>query len=104
MNTDAIQKSETLFGGRDAQALHEDGSVQGIKVRQLRLGEYERAFALIEDEIAFTAFCCSGSGVSPDPAGTGGGYERAWSLTLQPESYETLQLAAREVNEKGFFS
>lgn len=84
------QKLETLFGGRAVSVLHEDGSRTEIKVRQLRLADYEKAFVLMEDEFAFTAFCCQQSS--------------AWITTLQPESYELLQAAAWEVNEKGFFA
>lgn len=87
---DANHKTETLFGGRTVAVLHEDSSREEIKVHQLRLADYERAYAMLDDEMGLTAFCC--------------GKEKGWVLTLQPESYELLQSAAREVNQRGFFS
>ena len=82
--------NQTLFGGRTVGVVHEDGSAEEILVRQLRLMEYEAAFRLLEDEISLTALICN--------------RDKGWINTLQPEYYETLQAAAREVNAKGFFS
>jgi hypothetical protein len=92
--------SETLFGGRMVNVLYEDGAQETVKVRQLRLSDYERAYTLTGDEFAFTAFCCLSTGTNANSAPHG----KEWALTLQPESYELVQAAAREVNEKGFFS
>lgn len=96
----AQQKNETLFGGRDAIALHEDGSKTAIRIRQIPLGQYPKAYSLLEDEFALTAFCCCPTG----PAGVGEPFSKDWVLTLLPECYEELQAAAREVNERGFFA
>jgi len=97
MNT-ASPKTDTLFGGRLITVLHEAGTPEEIKVRQLRMADYERALPLLDDEIALTAFCCIPSTPDPRP------FEKPWALTLQPESYEELQAAVQEVNAKGFFS
>lgn len=94
---------QTLFGGKPATVLHEDGSSKEIRVRQLRLVEYERAFSLIEDEIAFTAFCCSHTAGPAGDAATVP-FTKDWALTLQPESFEILQALVQEVNAGGFFS
>ncbi len=96
-------KTETLLGGRSQSVCLEDGTILQVKVRQLRLDEYERAYPLLTDEFAFTAFCCSPGSVGPAPSIALVPYTRDWIMTLDPESYEALQLAAREVNAKGFF-
>lgn len=96
MNT----KTQTLFGGRLVAFNFEDGTTGEVKVAQLCLADYEKAYALMhdeKDEIAFTAFCC----FEPEPAQR---KTRDWALTLHPESYELLQAAVQEVNAKGFFS
>ena len=102
MNTEssASPSLDTLFGGRLAAVLHEDGQREEIKIIQLRLGDYEKAFQLIEDEIALTAFCCRTVQDSESRIQN----SKAWAETLQPESYELVQASVREVNAKGFFS
>lgn len=102
MNT-ASQKSDTLFAGRVAAVLHEDGTHEGIQIRQLRLMDYEKAFQHLGDEFAFTAFCCLPGDVA-SPLSAVAPKTKDWIETLQPESYELLQASVREVNEKGFFS
>ncbi len=92
----ALQKSETLFGGRTVSVQHEDGTTEDVKVRQLRLADYEDAYKRSEDEFEFTSFCCSATG-SEAPL------TKVWALSLQPQSYERLQIAAQEVNAAGFF-
>lgn len=86
MNT----KIETLSGGRLVKVTLLDGSEAEFKIRQILIGEYDKAFTMLEDEIALTAFIC--------------GHPRAWANNLSPESYEALQAAAREVNAGGFFA
>ena len=87
----------TLFGGRSITVTFEpaDGAVEQrteeIRVRQIKLKDYERGFSLIGDEIALAAFCVH-------PA-----RDKAWAETLTPESYEALHAAAEEVNANGFF-
>lgn len=83
-------KTETLFGGRPVKVLLLDGTTAEFTVRQLNLGEYQRAMTLIEDEIALTALIC--------------GHDKKWADTLAPESYEALFTAAQEVNANGFFA
>lgn len=82
--------TDTLFLGRTLNVRLLDGTAAEFKVHQLRLGQYEDAFKLLDDEIALTAFIC--------------GHDRAWADTLQPESYEAVYAAAQEVNAKGFFA
>lgn len=89
---------ETLFSGRTVEVLHLDGSKETIKVRQILIGQYPKAYGLMDDEFALTAYCCC------DPEDDSAVKDVAWLTTLRPESYEQLQAAAREVNEKGFFS
>jgi hypothetical protein len=61
-----------------------------VRVRQIPIRDYERGFALVHDEIALAGFLC--------------GKDRAWALTLAPQSYELVLAAGKEVNEKGFFA
>lgn len=97
MNT----KMHTLFGGKLVTAKLEDGSTVEVRVRQLRLADYEKAFTLLSDEIAFTGFCCSSvPAESAQPAML----DKNWALTLDPESYEVLRATAEEVNRGGFFA
>lgn len=92
------EKTTALFGGKLVAVVFEDGTTNNISVRQLKLADYESAFAIADDEIAITAFCCR----LPDPAAKP--FTRPWALTLTPESYELLQATAQEVNAKGFFA
>lgn len=85
-------KTDTLFGGRPMTAHLLDGNTVDLRVRQLPLRDYERAFALLDDEISLTAFCCDT------------GQPKAWAETLAPESYEDLRAVVEEVNAKGFFA
>jgi hypothetical protein len=89
---------QTLFGGQLETALHLDGSTTAVKVRQLCLGDYDRAFRFMDDEIAFTAFCCIDPEIEAAKPKS-----KDWALTLQPESYEVIHAAAESVNAKGFF-
>lgn len=82
--------NDTLFGGRTVPATFTDGHTDDVRVRQLPLAEYERAFVLREDEFALTALCCA--------------QEKDWISTLTPDSYEALRAAAEEVNAQGFFA
>lgn len=86
---ESLNKMETMFGGRVVKVVFEDNNTEEVKVRQLPLRDYDRAFAVIDDEIALTAHIC--------------GKSKDWALSLQPESYEALQEKAREVNGRGFF-
>lgn len=81
---------ETLLGGRTITVNKEDSSTEEVKVRQLPLREYEKAFLVYDDEFAFAALVCERS--------------KEWAQTLSPESYEELASACQEVNAKGFFS
>lgn len=80
----------TLLGGRPVKVNLLDGTEAEFKVRQLPLNEYEKGFAIADDEIALTALIC--------------GHPKEWAYNLQPESYEALYQAAKEVNERGFFA
>ena len=95
--TESQSKIATLFGGVDFSITHEDGSAETIRIRQLRLGEYEAGYRLREDEFSITAFCCSQSAAPEKPL------TKEWVMTLEPRSYETLQAKCREVNQEGFF-
>jgi hypothetical protein len=89
--------ASTLFGGRPLLVIYEptDANLEPrreeIRVRQIKLKDYERGFALIDDEIALAAFCV-------DP-----GRDKDWVETLTAESYEELHTVVEEVNAKGFF-
>lgn len=51
--------NSTLFGGRTITGvLFTDGHTEDVRVRQLPLADYERAFACRDDEFALTALCC----------------------------------------------
>jgi hypothetical protein len=81
-------KAATVFN-RTVPVEFTDGTVHEWDVRQVQLGEYKRAFALVDDEFALAAHC---TGRSADMIQT----------NLTPESYERLATAVREVNS-GFF-
>ena len=92
------EKITTLFGGKKCSVQFADGRTEEITVRQLPLGEYERAFQFLDDELAITALICGKdknwlTGTPPDA-----------SDSILPEHYEMLQADAREVNAKGFFA
>lgn len=95
-------KTDTLFGGRTVAAQLLTGETIEVRVRQFPLGDYERAFALFEDEIALTAFCCCPT--SPAGPTSPASQTKEWAHTLTPESYEALHAAVEEVNAKGFFA
>src|SRR5262245_39305627 len=86
-NTKTMNPNYTLFGGRNVtvQFLKAPGDQQltkeEIRVRQLPVGEYEKAYGLIDDEIALTGYFCSQA--------------KAWAESLAPESYEAVHAAAR---------
>jgi len=90
--------NNTLFGGRLATVAFLDGRTEEITVRQLPLRDYERAFNILDDELALTALICG-----KDKAWLTGSKEDG-SDGLQPESYEALRAAAQEVNGNGFFA
>lgn len=83
--------NDILFAGRAITLKLLDGSSVETRVRQLSLKEYERAFTLLDDEIALTAFMC------------GDGHTKDFADNIAPESYEALYAVAQEVNAKGFF-
>ena len=98
LNDTNQQKLETLFGGRLITITREDGSTEEIRVRQLPLADFEKAFALLDDELGLVALICGKdkawlNGTPPD-----------YKDGVSPESYENLHAAAREVNLRGFFS
>lgn len=88
---------ETKTMNRVIQVQFGDGRSEEITIRQLALRDYERAYKLIEDEMAITALIC--------------GKDMPWLLGskedgtdgVTPESYEQLREAARETNAAGFF-
>jgi len=99
-----MNKNDTLHGGRNITVKFEpvaDPAAEGgfrkpaeesIKVRQVRIAEFPAGFELVKtkDEVGLVAFLCA--------------RQKPWVLTLQPESYEDILTAGREVNERGFFS
>ncbi len=116
MNTDSPESrtqsalagsAATFFGGITLTVVHEDGKTATIKVRQLRLADYETALQFEKDEFALTAFCCSAAAPDGDPnphSALRTPQSKPWVLTLLPESYEQLRTKVEEVNKNGFFS
>lgn len=84
MNTD------TLLGGRKINITFNDKTTREVTVRQITVGEYPGLFLKIDHEIALVATVC---GIPPNEIGK-----------VTPESYERLNAAVQEVNEKGFFA
>lgn len=78
----------TLFAGRDVAVTLADGSPATFRVHQLKLSQYEAAFALLADEIALTALIC--------------GHDKAWADNLSQPGYEALFTAAQEANPSFF--
>jgi hypothetical protein len=97
-SADAQAKITTLFGGTTLTVTYEDGSAGSIRVRQLRISEYEKALPLMGDEISITAFCCSLETTPAVPC------KKEWGMTLHPQSYELVQAKVQEVNAGGFFT
>jgi hypothetical protein len=97
-NAESKAKMIALFGGADLAVLYEDGTAETVRVRQLRIGEYEKACPLMQDEFAITAFCTSLSATPAVPC------NREWILKLAPLSYESLCAKVQEVNGQGFFA
>jgi len=97
-NNEAKAKMTALFGGQDLAIIYEDGTAETVRVRQLRIGEYEKAFPLIGDEFAITAFCTSLSATPSQPC------NKDWILKLSPASYESLFATMQKVNGQGFFT
>lgn len=105
MNHESPDSTITFLGGLQATVTHEDGSTETIKIRQLRLADYELAIPLLNDEFALTAFCCQSiPSPNPDPGAKMVTLTKPWVMTLEPSSYEVLRARAEEVNAKGFFS
>ena len=65
-------------------------SPAAVKVRQIPVRDYETGFPLVDDEPSLVGFLC--------------GQNKAWALTLTPESFEEVLVTGREVNAKGFFT
>lgn len=90
-----MSKNDTLHGGREVPVKifgAEPGKILEEKffVRQFRVKEYPALRPLYLDEIALVAKACD---KAVDVIGN-----------VLPESYEELQKATREVNERGFFT
>ncbi|MEI8288768.1 MAG: hypothetical protein WCH99_04800 [Verrucomicrobiota bacterium] len=89
-------KTITLNGGVMLTVSFEplaDGTVPppaSIKVRQIPVRDYEAGFPFVDDEPALVGFVC--------------GLNKAWALTLSPDSFEEVLATGREVNAKGFFT
>ena len=97
MKTKLDPKTITLNGGLDLRVLFEKPSPEAaapppasIKMRQIPVREYESGFRFLEDEPALVGFLC--------------GHDKAWALTLSPESFEEVLALGQEVNERGFFT
>lgn len=82
-------KTIALNGGVQLAILLTEGREENVIVRQLPLADYERAFNVLADEIAFVGLLC--------------GKDKKWALQLTPASYEQIHTLGKEVNEKGFF-
>ena len=82
--------NHTLFGGKTVPVVFESGATEELHVRQIKLVEYRALVALLDDEFGLVARVT--------------GKKRAEIETLQPESYQLVFDAVREVNEKGFFT
>lgn len=82
-------KTDTLLGGRYLTVLFNDETTRELIVRQIKVGEYQRAFPLISDELKLVAFAT--------------GLTEAELNEVNPEHYEALRAAVWEVNAKGFF-
>lgn len=94
-------KSDTLFAGRTVTVIYDDDSSEDVLLRQLPLREYERAFGLLADELALTAFFCG-----RDKQWLFGATAAATAAVPQraptPASFEVLRRVAAEVNESFF--
>ena len=95
MNNEVEQKNDVLFRGRDVR-VEIDGTSDGVsvqvdtvRVNQLKLSQYEAAFAQLDNEFNLVSLACA------RPQG--------WAQTLTPESYEAVYALVQEVNAKGFF-
>lgn len=84
-------KTATVFG-RKVIVQFDDGTHQEMTMRQVRMGDYDHALALVQDEIALVAYCL--------------GKSREWVTdeghAITPESFEELSTAVLEMNPAFF--
>ena len=80
----------TLHGFHVVSITLEDGSPAEVKVRQIRLREYQTAFRLMDNEPALVALVTQQTQQQVE----------AWS----PESFEAVYTKLQEVNAAGFFT
>lgn len=81
-------KTETLLGGASHDITLADGTTATVKVRQIRLKEYEAAARIADQEFRLVELVCD------QPAG--------WVETVSPESYELLATEMRRLNPSFF--
>ncbi len=85
---DPKEKARTVFN-MPVQVSLVDDTKEEWTVRQVQLGEYQKAFPLIDDEFALVALCTGRS-------------KEAIIANLSPESYESVAAAVRSVNRSFF--
>ena len=80
----------TLNGFHPITVVLEDGKTMEVKVRQIRLREYQKAFRLMDNEPALVALVTQQTQQQVE----------TWS----PESFEAVYTKLQEVNAAGFFT
>ena len=81
-------KTETLLGGASHEITLADGTTITVKVRQIRLKEYEAAGSIADQEFRLVELVCD------QPAG--------WVETVSPDSFELLATEMRRLNPSFF--
>jgi len=76
-------------GGNVVSVTYEDGRTEQLTVRYFKLKDYQKAFELLGNEIAFMAFACNKT------------LNEFQALT--PESYEAAQVMVSKINQETFY-
>lgn len=84
-------KTATVFG-RQVIVQFDDGTHHQMTLKQVRMGDYDHALALVQDEIALVAYCL----------GKSREYITDEGHAITPESFEELSLAVQEMNPAFF--
>lgn len=77
-------KDEQARGGAEYTATMQDGSTEEILIRQIKVGEYRKAWVAWGDEMRIVALYCS------KPI--------EWVANLSPESYEHIATEGARIN------
>jgi hypothetical protein len=88
MDTEQKQKAAALSGGVEIEAMLATGKAEAVLVRQIPVGEWNKAAEVMFDELRFLDLVCNRAA--------------GWSVGLAPGSVSLLTAKAEEVNADFF--